>query len=292
MARQDPLNRTRFWLGAALPGLSLLAADFRRHDYPAHSHQALVVAVTEAGGAEFTSRRVTGEAGPATVLAFNPDEPHAGRMGRSAGWRYRGFYLTEAGIAALAARCGLAGQPYFLANALQDPALACLLLAAHRRLEGDAEPLAQEEALLAALGLLLRRHAGQGGRPPTAPRDQALLYRLGRLLEERHAERLTLADLATPLGLTPFQLLGLCRRGGRVTPHAWLTEVRLAAALRLLRRGESPAAAALAAGFCDQPALNRHCKRLYGITPGQYRAALSRAALGPTTRGAAGGNSR
>lgn len=274
LARHDPLNRARFWQSGLLPGLSLLTADFASHDYAPHSHEAIVVAATEAGGSEFTSRGRTAEVTPTAVLAFNPDEPHAGRMGRSRRWRYRGFYLEAPAIAALTERCGLAATPYFLGNAFADPALAGALLTAHRRLEAGDEDLALEQALVAALGALLARHAGPGGRPAPAPRDAALLARLGRLIQQRHAERLTLQDLAAPLGLTPFQLIGLCRRGGRLTPHAWLTQVRLAAALALLRQGESAAAAAQAAGFCDQPALNRHCKRLYGITPGQYLAGL------------------
>ncbi len=152
--------------------------------------------------------------------------------------------------------------------------LAATLAAAHRRLETGDEDLALEEALVDGLGQLLGRHAGNRARLPAAPRDAALLRRLAGAIETRHAERLTLGDLAAPLGLTPFQLIGLCRRGGTLTPHAWLTQVRLRHALRQLRQGESLAASALAAGFCDQPALNRHCKRAFGITPRQYVMAM------------------
>ena len=50
MARIDPRNVTRYWWDRHLPGLSLLHADFTTHEYPPHTHEALVVAVTEQGG--------------------------------------------------------------------------------------------------------------------------------------------------------------------------------------------------------------------------------------------------
>jgi len=40
-------------------------------------------------------------------------------------------------------------------------------------------------------------------------------------MRERHAERLTLDELAATVELTPFQLIGLFRRGVGMTPHAY-----------------------------------------------------------------------
>jgi len=61
-----------------------------------------------------------------------------------------------------------------------------------------------------------------------------------------------------------------------LTPHAYLTQVRLKAAMRELQRGATLTEAALAVGFYDQSALNNHLKRSYGITPLQYMQSLSR----------------
>ena len=47
MARLDKRNVTRYWWDQHVPGLSLLHADFTSHDYPAHAHDAFVIAVTE-----------------------------------------------------------------------------------------------------------------------------------------------------------------------------------------------------------------------------------------------------
>jgi len=86
MARVDPKNSTQYWWDRHLTGLSLLRADFTTHEYPPHTHEALVVAVTEQGGSLIKSRGQVEEAHAATLFVFNPAEPHAGWMaGASAG---------------------------------------------------------------------------------------------------------------------------------------------------------------------------------------------------------------
>jgi len=264
------MNRTRFWRARDVPGLSLMHADFRRHDFAPHYHEALVVAATEAGGAEFTARGRTGEARAPTLLVFNPAEAHAGRMGRSRRWRYRGFYLTEPALEAVAGRLGLARVPGFAANEVARPELVAGFLALHRASEAGGDALRGEELLLASFGELFRRHGGATGRQLAAPADRALFARLAALLAERHAEALTLADMGGHAGLSPFQVIGLFKRVAGLTPHAYLTQVRLAGAIHHLKAGLPPSAAAIAAGFYDQSALNRHFKRAYGLTPLQY----------------------
>lgn len=273
MARPDPANAARFWQAPALPGLSLLAADFTRHDYAPHYHDALVVAVTEAGGSEFRSRGRVEEARPAAVLVFNPTEPHSGRMARSPRWRYRSFYLEAAGLDALDAALGVGRRSYFTQNLIQDADLAERFLAAHRAQE-EGDGLFGQQALLRAFGALAGRHASAAARPLPVPKDRRLLDRAVALMRARYAEPLSLPAIGTAVGLTSFQLIGLFKRTSGLTPHARLTQIRLEAALRLLKAGQPTAEAATAAGFYDQSAFNRHFKRAYGITPLQYLGAI------------------
>jgi hypothetical protein len=108
MARLDRRNVTRYWWDKHVPGLSLLHADFTAHDYPAHAHDAFVIAVTELGGARIKSRHVEEAVGPATLFISNPAEPQSAAMGDSPRWRYRSIYLARPAIDALARDLGLA----------------------------------------------------------------------------------------------------------------------------------------------------------------------------------------
>lgn len=276
MARVDLHNSSRYWRDPWVPGLSCLVADFTSHDYAPHSHEAFVVAVTEAGGAEFKSRGRTDEAKTSTLLVFNPDEPHSGRMGWSHRWLYRGLYLTSPAIETLKTALGLETTAYFTRNSFHDPDLIDAFLSLHRILDEGNDPLEERELLLRSFGALIRRHAaGEPGLAQPRP-DQAKAARIREMMRERHTEELTLEQMGAEVGLTPFQLIALFKRSTGLTPHAYLTQLRLKAAIAALGRGTTIAAAAFDAGFYDQSALTRHFKRAYGITPLQWVRAAAR----------------
>lgn len=272
MARIDSRNRTRYWDDPRVAGLSCLHADFTTHDYAPHAHDGFVIAVTEEGGAEFTSRGEVAEASPAVLLVFNPDEPHSGRMGRSRRWRYRSLYLAEAAIADVARLLGLEAVPHFTRNRISDPDLIGAFLDLHHALDGGDDPLLRRELLTGSFGRLFRRH-GSGPRLEAAGGAPAQFARVAALLRERYATTLSLEEMAVAAGLTPFQLIGLFKRTAGLTPHAYLVQLRLQAAMRALKAGVPIAEAATAAGFYDQSALTRHLKQSFGVTPLQFARA-------------------
>lgn len=122
-------------------------------------------------------------------------------------------------------------------------------------------------------GQLARRYGDGGARVRLAPRDRVLLESVIEVMRDHHREHVTLADLAAVAGLTQFQLIGLFRKGVGMTPHAYLTQIRLESARGSLRRATPIAEAAIQSGFYDQAALTRHFKRCYGITPFQFAQA-------------------
>ncbi|MBR3190647.1 AraC family transcriptional regulator [Bosea sp. (in: a-proteobacteria)] len=274
MARVDRHNTTRYWNATGVDGLSCLHADFTTHDYAPHQHDAFVVAVTESGGSEFRSRGRSDEARESVLLVFNPAEPHSGRMGWSKRWRYRSLYLTQPAIDHVTAGLGIDRPAYFMRNVLGDADLIAAFARLHRSLDEGHDPLEEHELLVASFGELFTRH-GDGARAiPTVPRDEAAVSIVVKRMASQHAESgLSLDEMGLWVGMTAFQLIGLFKRTIGLTPHAYLTQLRLKAAIRELKAGVPIADAALASGFYDQSALTRHFKRSFGITPLQYQRA-------------------
>jgi AraC-like DNA-binding protein len=274
MARSDPHNHAEYRRALTVPGLTLMRADFTTHEFAPHSHDALVIAVTEEGGSEVKSRGLVQRATQGTLFVFNPDEPHAGWMGWSNLWRYRSFYLTQSALDIVCDGLGIARIPYFTANLFTDADLIGGFARLHRALERNLDALQDEELLLASFGKLFERHGSRPQGIAEAPHDRQLLGKVVDLMRQSYAETLPLETLAAEIGLTKFQLIGLFNRATGLSPHAYLTQLRLRAACRALKSGRSLADVASEAGFYDQSALTRHFKRAYGITPLQYRTAV------------------
>jgi AraC-like DNA-binding protein len=273
MARRDTGNRTSYWQSKRIAGMSLLRADFTAHDFGPHTHDAIVIAVTETGGAEISSRGITEKVGPSILFVSNPEEGQSARMEEGERWRYRAFYLTRPAIDTIASHLGIQTMPCFMRNMLDDADLGARFGRLHRVLEARHDDLHADELAAGAFRDLFERHGSGSITRERAPYNRAIAGRVIELMHSRHSENLSLDQLAQVAGLTRFQLIGLFKRTVGLTPHAYLIHIRLNAACHLLKRGFPLAESALAAGFCDQSALTKHFKRCYGITPLQFATA-------------------
>ncbi|MGE8175911.1 helix-turn-helix domain-containing protein [Pseudomonas fluorescens] len=136
-----------------------------------------------------------------------------------------------------------------------------------RRLLLDPQPdrFALEECALAFVGLPII----------VKPQRQAP-HAFSRVLEqiaEQFDQPLTLAQLAATSGQTELRLLRDFTRVIGLTPHAYLVEVRVQAARRLIERSSLPLAAiAQDSGFAHQSHMGSAFRKLLGITPSQYRS--------------------
>lgn len=265
MARTDPRNRAVFRVAPGMPGVSLLTADFTTHEYTTHAHDTFVFAVTEAGGASFRTRHRTDQTRPDALLVFNPEEAHASRLDQRRRWRYRALYVASELVREVAETLGFRALPAFACNQIDEQGLVAAFGRAHEACAGE-DRLAAGDALHAALARLLADHCS--GRRPQLPSDD----RIGRVIDyvrAHYAEDLSLEDLARQIDLSPFQLCRSFRRALGMPPYGYVTQIRLRAAIRLMRGGLGMAEAATAAGFYDQAAMNRHFKRTHGFTPRQ-----------------------
>jgi AraC-like DNA-binding protein len=99
----------------------------------------------------------------------------------------------------------------------------------------------------------------------------APIRRARKLVDDSYMEDLTLNQLAAAAGLSRFYFLRAFRREVGVTPHAYLTGRRIAAAKVLLDGPQALSEVAVACGFYDQSHFTRSFKGCTGVTPGQYR---------------------
>jgi AraC-like DNA-binding protein len=103
---------------------------------------------------------------------------------------------------------------------------------------------------------------------------KAGLARARDMLHARYREPVTLLDLVeTSESISKQRLIRSFRREFGLTPHQYLTHLRLSRARDLMRYGHDCGEAAHAVGFYDQSQMNRHFMNHVGITPGVYAKA-------------------
>jgi AraC family transcriptional regulator len=159
---------------------------------------------------------------------------------------------------------------------VRDPQLASImrLVAAEVR-DGSPHGELYATSLSIALACRLFGRYASGGR--AMPRERGTLQAgqksavLG-LVEQRLGGNITLDDLAAAAGISRFHFLRLFKNTFGVTPHHFILERRIDAALRLLDHTELPLALIAAqTGFSSQSHLSTAMRRHLGCTPGQRR---------------------
>ncbi len=255
-----------------MPGVDLLRATYVTHRYARHAHETYTLALIEDGVEEFRYGGSLLRAGRGAVALLNPEMVHTGHAGVPEGWSYRVLYPAVSLVREVSAELtGSPGTPFFPDTVVDDPDSARLVRAAHLAAE-HGDPLASASLLHQALGRLLREHARAGSR--SRPREGRPVVRTAvSLLRERVTDPPTLEELALATGVGPFALMRAFRAETGLPPHAYLNQLRVRQARRLLDRGVPPAQAAAEAGFADQAHLTRHFKRMMGVPPGAYQRA-------------------
>ena len=150
--------------------------------------------------------------------------------------------------------------------------LAALMMKLYREFRqiDSASQLAIEGLTLELLAEVSRH---QGSRDKQAPQ---WLERAIEMLRERFAEGLTLSEVAMTVGVHPVHLAREFRRFKHCTIGEYVRQLRIKHACHQLHKPEEPLAAiAAGAGFSDQSHFCRTFKRLVGMTPNEYRSALT-----------------
>jgi AraC-like DNA-binding protein len=268
-------EQVKFWCDLELGALELLRATYLTHAFTPHAHEGFAIGIIEAGGQAFTHRRTTRVVMPAgSVAVINPGMVHTGRAATEVGWTYRMFYPAAEVLRRVASE--VAGRdrdvPFFPAPVIHDEALFQGIYRLHATLEDPTTTrLERESRLWWTLSQLIVRHADTSHALRPIASEPGYVYQIRTFLHEHAADPISLEQLAQLVNLSPFHLLRVFRATMGLPPHAYLIQLRIANAKKLLLAGLPIADIAVQTGFMDQSHLSRHFKRLVGVSPGQYR---------------------
>lgn len=273
-----PREKVKYWRDLDLKNLELLRATYVTHTFAPHAHEGFAIGVVCRGAATTSYRRDQYDMPAGTIIVINPGELHTGVAGSEQGWSYRMFYPTAGMLQQIASE--LADHPrdvpFFPSPVIYDDWLAYLLASLHITFEAQENPVVERESLFWWLiAELILRHADDP--PPLCPikQERRCVALAKDYIETHYADDVSLEFLADLVGFNACHLLRLFAREIGMPPHAYLNQVRIREAKRLLASGCSIVESACQTGFADQSHLTKRFKRVYGITPGQYILSLN-----------------
>ncbi|CAI8702950.1 HTH-type transcriptional activator Btr [compost metagenome] len=259
-------------------GIETLRAHFEGHAYDPHWHDSYLVGVTEQGVQQFNCRRARHQSTPGKVFLLEPGDIHDGEAPTADGFTYRMLYLDpqwlQRELSAVFDHAPDNSQLSFAATLASDARLAQATSLAFETLHRGELRIVRQTALDSLL-VCLTSHLHWRARDGQDPRLPQVAQKAREYLHANAQYDIGLDQLAAVTGVDRFRLTRAFKAAYGMAPHAYLVQLRLATARRLLARGEQPAAVAMALGFADQSHLGRWFMRAYGLTPALYRKRCS-----------------
>ncbi|AZD22649.1 Transcriptional regulator, AraC family [Pseudomonas chlororaphis subsp. aurantiaca] len=259
-------------------GIETLRAHFTGHAYDPHWHDSYLVGVTEEGVQQFHCRRERFHSTPGKVFLLEPGEIHDGDAPTEGGFTYRMLYLDpqwlERELSALFEEAPADSQLSFATTLASDQRLALATSTAFHSLHHGELRIVRQSAMDQLLDQLTG-HLHWRKRYHQDPRLPLVAHKARDYLHAHAQQDISLDELGAVCGVDRFRLTRAFKAAYGLPPHAYLVQLRLAKARRLLARGAQPADVAMALGFADQSHMGRWFVRAYGLTPAAYRKRCS-----------------
>jgi AraC-like DNA-binding protein len=240
---------------------------------PRHWHEEYQFCFIQSGAGDLQFRGSSLPTPPASLFMVSPGEVHSNRVFDRAGCSYRDLFVGAELMRCMATEIQGKGNglPFFPTAVIFDREVIVQYLELHIAMERPTSRLERQTLLVNLLVALIQRFAETRPRARARGLERQAVRRALDHLVEYYAENVSLETLARIANLSPFHFNRVFSEQFGMPPHAFQTQLRIARAKTLLRQGCLIPQVAYQTGFFDQSHLNRHFKRLVGVSPGQFQ---------------------
>jgi AraC-like DNA-binding protein len=246
-------------------GVTVLSACMTDFTYKRHAHEEYALGATVRGVQQFHLEGSLHTSRPGGVILFSPEQAHDGCAADRTSLEYDMAYVPAPLFLEAA---GLREVARFGAPVVCDRALAAGI---HRLARG----IAQGRSGLWTSELLLdvvRRAARQEDflRSPRPGRGDTAVSRAKEMLRAGRDGRVRLEDICQEVGMSKFHFIRHFKAATGISPYQFFLSCKVEHARQVVQASRDAYAAVADCGFVDLSHLNRHFKRVYGVTASEY----------------------
>lgn len=264
-------NTTLIFSDAGKDLVTVRYSLFNHKSFGMHMHDSLSIGLILDGSALVAIDTKNYCVEKETVVVINPRQLHACNPSADHPWSYYMFYVEESWCRKkIEDICGIKNSEFEITRSVfKDERVSKILKNLYSALQFDCSKMNIEERIYQLLELLLADTSHVKVKDANHYVQRSIAF-----MEEHVEDQLSLEDTAEAVSLSPYHFLRLFKKSTGISPHKYMTNLKVSRARRCLQSGLNAVDIAYSLGFYDQSHFIRIFKNCTGLTPGAYLRSL------------------
>ncbi|MBP2650099.1 MAG: rhaR [Firmicutes bacterium] len=247
--------------------ITALSASFTDFTYKKHCHKEYALGVTLRGIQQYNLEGSLHLSYKNGVMLFNPEQIHDGMAHDSTGLDYVMLYIEPMLFLKI---LGKRDMVRFASPIVYNQFLRNSILNLSKAILSE-----KDEALCSELLLSLVDNFNPNNICTDYKKDNKLIKKSKEIIYSKLENVLSLDEISKELAMSKFQFIRLFKSNTGISPYQYFIFCKVNRAKQLLEKNKDIYAAIAECGFVDLSHLNKHFKRIYGITAFEYKAHLN-----------------
>lgn len=247
-------------------GVTALSASFTDFKYKKHSHKEYALGVTLRGIQQYNLDGRPQLSYQNGVMLFNPEQSHDGMAHDDTGLDYVMVYIEPEMFLDVLGKKDIVrfSSPIIYNYGLQRKILnlSCAVLRG------------KDESLCSELLLSLTDSFTQPNLLSSYRKDKDLTRKAKDMIHSSLKDVLKLDDICRELNISKFQFIRMFKVDTGISPYQYFLNCKIELARQIIEKNKDVYLAVAECGFVDLTHLNKHFKRIYGITSFEYMSYL------------------
>lgn len=246
--------------------ITVLSASFTDFTYKKHCHEEYALGVTLRGIQQYNLDGSLHSSYKNGVMLFNPEQIHDGRAQDNTGLDYVMLYIEPMLFLEILGKKDIVRFPspilynQDLRNSILNLSIAILS--------------GKSEALCSELFLSLVDNFNPTNICTKYKKDNKLIKKAKEMIYSKLENVLSLDEISKEFAMSKFQFIRLFNANIGISPYQYFILCKVNRAKQLLEKSKDIYSVIAEGGFVDLSHLNKHFKRIYGITAFEYTSQL------------------